>query len=71
MTGKQTSPKGLLGIVLLVAGAGLAFWGFQKSEGLQSQLSSTFTGSHSDNVMMLYIGAGVCIVVGVLLILKK
>jgi len=51
--------------------AGLAFWGFQKSEGLQSQLSSTFTGSHSDNVMMLYIGAGVCVVVGVLLILKK
>ena len=71
MTGKKTSPKSLPGIVLLVAGAGLAFWGFQKSEGLQSQLSSTFTGSHTDTVMMLYIGAGVCIVVGIVLLLKK
>jgi len=71
MAGKQTSPKSLLGIVLVVAGAGLAFWGFQKSEGLQSQLSSTFTGSHTDNVMMLYIGAGVCVVVGIVLLPKK
>lgn len=71
MARKQTFPTKLLGIVLLVAGAGLAFWGFQKSEGLQSQLSSAFTGSHSDNVMMLYIGAGACIVVGIILTLKK
>jgi len=60
-----------LGIAILAAGAGLAYWGFQKSEGLESQLSSTLTGSHSDNVMMLYIGAGVCLAVGAFLLLKK
>jgi len=71
MAAKKTMPIKLLGIVLLVAGAGLAFWGFQKSEGLQSQFSSALTGSHSDNVMILYIGAGVCIIVGAILTLKK
>jgi hypothetical protein len=58
-------------LALLAAGAGLAFWGFQKSEGLQSQVSSVMTGSHTDNVMMLYIGAAVCAVLGVFLLFKN
>jgi hypothetical protein len=68
---KSASPKKLIGIALLVAGVGLAFWGFQKSEGLQSQLSSAFTGSHTDNVMMLYVGAAVCLAIGAFLLIKK
>jgi hypothetical protein len=60
-----------LALALLAAGAGLAFWGFQKSEGLQSQVSSVLTGSHTDNVMMLYIGAAVCAVLGVFLLFKN
>lgn len=68
---KSASPKKPIGIALLVAGAGLAIWGFQKSEGFQSQLSSTFTGSHTDNVMLLYIAAAVCLGLGVFLLIKK
>jgi hypothetical protein len=64
------SSKKLLGIALLAAGAGLAIWGWQKSEGLQSQLSNAFTGSPTDNVMVLYIGAVVCIAIGAFLIKK-
>ena len=58
-------------IVLLVGAAGLAFWGYQKSAGLQSQLSNVFTGSHSDNVMMLYIAGAACAIAGLFLLLKK
>ena len=58
-------------IALLVGGAGLAFWGYQKSGGFQSQLSSAFTGSHSDNVMMLYIAGAACAIAGLFLLLKK
>ena len=58
-------------IVLLVLGAGLAFWGYQKSGGFQSQLSNVFTGSHSDNVMMLYIAGAACAIAGLFLFLKK
>lgn len=65
------SAKKPLGIALLAAGAGLAFWGFQKSEGFESQLSSTFTGSSSDNVMILYIAAGVCLAIGAFLLVRK
>ena len=51
---KQVIPRKLLGIIFLVAGAGLAFWGLQKSEGLTSELSSALTGSPTDNVMLLW-----------------
>jgi len=68
---KSASPKKLLGIAMLAAGAGLAFWGLQKSEGLQSQLSSAITGSHTDNVMMLYVGAAVCLAMGAFLSFRK
>ena len=64
-------PKKPLGIALLATGAGLAFWGFQKSEGLQSRVSSVLTGSQTDNVMMLYIGAAVCGALGAYLLFKK
>ena len=64
-------PKKPLGIALLAASAGLTFWGLQKSEGLQSQVSSVFTGSPTDNVMMLYIGAAACCALGVFLLIKK
>jgi TRAP-type C4-dicarboxylate transport system permease large subunit len=67
---RSGSSKKLLGIALLAAGAGLAIWGLQKSEGLQSQLSNAFTGSPADNVMVLYIGAVVCIAIGAFLIKK-
>ncbi len=60
-----------LALAFLAAGAGLAFWAFQKSEGLQSQVSSVLTGSPTDNVMMLYIGAAVCAVLGVFLLFKN
>ena len=64
-------PKNLIGIIFLVVGVGLAIWGYQESEGLQSQLSSAFTGAQSDNVMMLYIGGAVCFVIGLFLVVKK
>jgi len=58
-------------IALIAVGAGLVFWGYQKSGGLESRLTSALTGSHSDNVMMLYISGAVCLVVGVYLYIKK
>jgi hypothetical protein len=60
-----------LALAFLAAAAGITFWAFQKSEGLQSQVSSVLTGSPTDNVMMLYIGAAVCAVLGVFLLFKN
>ena len=60
-----------LSIALIIAGAGLAIWGYQKSGGFQSKISSALTGSPADNVMMLYIAGAVCLAVGVFLNIKK
>lgn len=65
------STMNITSIALMVVGAGLAFWGYKKSEGLESQLTNAFTGSHTDNVMALYISGAVCIAIGIYLFLKK
>ncbi len=58
-------------VALISIGIGLAFWGYQKSGGFSSQLSNAFTGSHSDNVMLLYISGAACLAVGIYFYIKK
>lgn len=59
------------GLVLLVVGAGLAYWGYQMSGSLTSQLTKTVSGAMPDEVMYRYIGGAVCGVVGFFLLFKK
>ena len=61
----------VIGIVLLVTGAGLAYWGYQQSGSIGSQISQTLTGSHNDKVMMLYIGGAASFVVGLYLFFRR
>ena len=58
-------------IVLMVIGAGLAFWGYQISGGFGSQVSQAFSGSPTDKVMMLYIGGAASFAAGLFLFIKK
>ena len=67
----SASTMKLIGIALLVVGAGLAFWGYQLSESVGSQITHTVTGSYTDKVMTLYIGGAACFVVGLFLTIKK
>jgi hypothetical protein len=68
---KAGIPKSLIGIVFLIVGAGLMYWGYQESGGLDSKIESALTGSHSDNVMMMYIGGSVCLAIGVFFAFRK
>lgn len=61
----------VIGLVLLVGGAGLAYWGYQMSHSFVSQLSRTLTGSLPDGVMYRYIGGAIGGVAGLFLLLKK
>lgn len=61
----------VISIALMVAGAGFALWGYQKSGGFESKITSALTGSPADNVMMLYIAGTVCLAIGIFLYLKK
>ena len=61
----------LIGLILLVGGAGLAYWGHQMSGSITSQLAKTLTGALPDEVMYRYIGGATAAVVGLFLLLKK
>jgi len=61
----------LLGIALLVLGAGLIYWGYELSGSIGSQLTETISGSMPDEVMLRYIGGSVSAAVGLYLVLKR
>ena len=63
--------KKIAGIVLLVLGAGLAYWGYRLSGGVSSQLNQAFTGSPADKVMAFYIGGAASLAVGLFLLFRK
>jgi hypothetical protein len=68
MTSKIVSK--VLGLALIVVGVGLAWWGYELSGSLTSQLTRTVSGALPDAVMYRYIGGAVCGVVGLFLVAK-
>ena len=60
-----------ISFILILAGIGLFFWGFQMSDSVTSQFSRAFTGSDTDKVMMFYIGGIASFVIGLYLLFKK
>jgi hypothetical protein len=61
----------LISVALMVVGVGLAYWGYDLSGGLDSQLNEALSGSSSDDVMIRYIGGAACFVAGLYLFIKK
>ena len=70
MAGGSSSTLRILGIVLLVAGAGLAFWGYQMSGELGAQITQTVSGDMADGVLMRYAAGGASAIVGLILLIK-
>ena len=54
----------MIGMVLMVVGIGLAFWGYQMSGSIGSQLNQAFSGSASDGVLIRYIAGGISFAIG-------
>lgn len=63
--------KKMIGAILLALGLGLAIWGYQLSGSVGSQLTKAISGSHSDKVMMMYIGGAVSMIAGLFMLTKK
>lgn len=61
----------LLGLVLVVVGAGLLYWGYSESQSVTSQVSEAFSGSPLDRVMYKYIGGAVALLAGVYIFFRK
>jgi len=72
MAKKKALPSNkIIGLILIVVGIGLGYWGYEMSNSLGSQLSSTFAGSPPNEVMYRYIAGAACFVVGIFLVRKK
>lgn len=71
MANSSKSTTKILGIALVVIGLGLAFWGYQLSGSIGSQITQVVTGSDTDKVMTFYIGGAVSFVVGIYLFIKN
>lgn len=64
------TPK-IIGIVLLVVGILLLFFGYQASQSIGEQLSETVTGRFTDETMWYIIGGVAAIVAGAFLAFFK
>lgn len=70
MSNSSISQVKLVGIVLIVLGLGLAFWGYDMSSSVGSNINEALTGTEPDKVMMLYIGGAISFIVGIYLAIK-
>lgn len=70
MSNSAISPLKLIGIVLIVLGVGLAFWGYNISDSIGANINQALTGAEPDKVMMLYIGGAISFIVGIYLAIK-
>ncbi|MGM0768251.1 MAG: DUF3185 family protein [Pseudomonadota bacterium] len=61
----------IMGVVLLVVGALLLFFGWQGSESIGDQVSETFTGRFTDETMWYLIGGVAALVAGAVLTFFK
>lgn len=61
----------VIGLVLLVGGAGAGYWGYQMSQSVVAELSRAMSGALPDEVMYRYIGGAISAVVGLFLLLRK
>ena len=71
MARSGTTVTRVLGLIFLVGGIGVAYWGYQMSGSITARVTHTFTGSYSDEVMLRFIGGAIGCVVGLFLLLKK
>jgi len=61
----------LLGIVLLVVGIGLLYFGYQSTQSLGGQVTETLTGRFTDETMWYLIGGAAAAAAGAFLTFVK
>lgn len=60
----------LIGLILLVVGLALLYFGYQSSQGLDDQISEVVTGNFTDRTVWYYVLGGVSSIVGVVFLTK-
>ncbi len=58
--------KGIIGVILIVVGIALAFWGYDVYDSAGSQFSRAFSGDTPIEAWLGMVAGAVCIVLGIL-----
>lgn len=54
----------LIGLLLVIVGGALLYWGYEAHQSVGSQVTELVTGSPSDKAMWLLLGGAACVVAG-------
>jgi len=57
--------KKLPGIICLVAGIALLYWGYNMSQSASGQFNNLFNGSPGSKPILCYIGGGILVLAGI------
>lgn len=71
MSSNSNSLVKLIGVILLIGGLGMAFWGYQMSGSIVAKLTKGLSGALPDAVMYRYIGGAISSIVGLFLLAKR
>lgn len=61
----------LVGLVLLVVGVGLLYFGYQSTQSVGGEITETLTGQYDDETMVFLIGGAAAAVAGAFLTFIK
>ena len=68
---KKTVPLKIIGVILVIIGSCLVYWGYQQSGSIESGVTKAITGSDTNQVLAFYLFGMFDIFVGIYLYLKK
>lgn len=63
--------QNILGVILLVAGVALLFFGYQESRGLDEQVYETFAGRFTDSTTWYFVAGTAAAIGGMILLTIK
>ncbi len=61
----------VIGLILIVLGIALIYWGYTDSGAISAKVTRTFSGSEPDTIMYKYIGGAASLVVGIYLLFRR